>query len=102
MTVRLHDPRPAGPVPHRVAGAVAVALVLALAAVLTLTHRPGLDTPPTSPDLMTYTTPPRVDRPARDPGCHEDEAAIVAPIPGPGLVWECVPVDDLIEQEQAR
>jgi hypothetical protein len=36
-------------------------------------------------------------RQASDPGCWEDEAAIVAhdPDPSHGLTWICVPLDDL-------
>lgn len=40
-------------------------------------------------------------RPAKSPGCLEDEAAVVRPaLPGEdGLAWVCVPLDDFTTEE---
>lgn len=32
---------------------------------------------------------------AVDPGCEEDQIAIVAPVPADGLTWVCVTGDDI-------
>lgn len=86
MAHRLTDPHErTRPVPRlALAGACLVA-----GALLGVTYRPGIDSPPTS---STYQ---HVAHPARDPGCEEDQAAVVAPIPGPGLVWHCVNLEDI-------
>lgn len=89
MSSYLHEQHPA---PLTLARVAVAGGALALAALFGWMWRPGIDTPTTS---STTTAGALVDFPARDPGCEEDEAAVVAPIPGPGLVWHCVHLEEL-------
>lgn len=64
----------------------------ATVAVLMVAHHPADYPPPADPAPAAATS-----RPASDPGCFEDEAAVVAPDPDPahGLTWVCVALDEV-------
>ena len=75
--------------------------IITSAAVLAITHHPADYVPPTSPiaEVGHVGPHPAGLTPAADPGCFEDEAAVVAydPDPAHGLTWVCVALDDFAD-----